>query len=72
MNDVCTYLIHLHGHLDEDEINALSPLRVTVDRCDAGDTLLTAHTDQAGLIGLLRHLHGLGYILVSLNRLENV
>jgi hypothetical protein len=30
-------------------------------------TLLTVRTDQSGMIGLIRHLHGLGLMLLSVN-----
>ncbi len=72
MNDLCTYLIELRGQVEAGEVNALSPLSITVVRIGRAVTVVAACSDQAGLIGLLRHLHGLGYILVSLNRLENV
>ncbi len=65
MNDMRTYHIQLRGQVDEAEINALSPLHMTVEQANGAATLLTVHTDQSGLIGLLRHLHGLGFELVS-------
>jgi len=67
MNDIGTYYIQLRGQVDEDEINATSPLRVTVERPNQAATLLTVRTDQSGLVGLLRHLHGLGFVLLSVN-----
>ncbi len=70
MNDICTYLIQLHGQVDQDELNALSPLHVTVERVDQASVRLIACTDQAGLIGLLRHLHGLGFVFLSMTRVE--
>ena len=72
MNDVCTYLIQLAGQVEEDEINAMSPLRATVEWVDAAATVLAACTDQAGLIGLMRHLHGLGLVFLSVSRVERV
>lgn len=60
MNDIYTYLIQLRGQVDEGEINAMSPVQITVERSDMASTLLSACTDQSGLIGLMRHLHGLG------------
>jgi hypothetical protein len=67
MNDICTYHIQIRGQVDEDEINATSPLQMTVVRVDAASTLLTVPTDQSGLIGLMRHLHGLGFVFRSIN-----
>ncbi|MDY6878479.1 MAG: hypothetical protein SWK90_20055 [Chloroflexota bacterium] len=68
MNDVCTYLIRLRGQVDESDLNAMSPIQMTVVRADTVATLFTIHTDQSGLIGLLRHLHGHGFVLLSVNR----
>ena len=68
MTDICVYLIRLRGQVDEDEINVISPLQMTVTRVDPASTLLTVHTDQSGLIGLMRHLHGLGFVFVSVKR----
>lgn len=65
MNDICAYLIQLRGQVDEDEINAMSPLQMMVTRVDTVSTLLAVNTDQSGLIGLMRHLHGLGFVFLS-------
>ena len=65
MNDTCTYRILLHGQVDEGEINALAPLQMALERAEPAATLFSVRTDQSGLIGLLRHLHGLGLILLS-------
>jgi hypothetical protein len=68
MNDIGTYFIRLRGQVDEDEINAMSPLKMMVTEIDTVSTLLTVYTDQSGLIGLMRHLHGLGFVLLSVTR----
>jgi hypothetical protein len=68
MNDIWTYFIQLRGQVDENEINAMSPLQMTVKRVDAASTLLTVYTDQSGLIGLMRHLHGLGFVFLFVKR----
>jgi hypothetical protein len=68
VRDVYAYQIEVEGQLDESDVNAMSPLQVTVRRRDEVATLLTARTDQAGLIGLLRHLHGRGNVLLSVAR----
>ena len=53
--------------MDEGKIDATSSLEMTVERADADATLFTVRTDQSGLVGLLRHLHGLGFVLLSVN-----
>jgi hypothetical protein len=82
MNDVCTYHIQLRGHVDEGDINATSPLQMMVVQVEADKehpvdkgypytaTLITICADQAGLIGLLRHLHGLGFVFLSVSRVD--
>jgi|GEM_PF-741475 len=66
MPDQHTYLIQLRGSVDIDELNALTPLRMMQARAEATTTRVTATTDQAGLIGLMRHLHGLGFQFLSI------
>lgn len=68
MDKVCTYRIAIQNGVDEKACNAMSPLQVTVVRTDPAQTLLTVRADQSGLIGLLRHLHQQGYLLLSFTR----
>ncbi len=70
MNDWCRYRVHIAGRVDEHEVNATSPLEMKVERVDADSTWLSIHTDQSGLIGLVRHLHGLGFVLLRVDREE--
>lgn len=65
MHDIRTYHIEVRGQVDERDLNAMSPLRMAVVRADAAATLFTIRADQAGLVGLLRHLHGHGLVLLS-------
>jgi hypothetical protein len=80
MDDTCTYQIEVRGQADENDLNAMSPLRLMVVQANA-DTkhpadkeppctsmLLAVRTDQSGLIGLLRHLHARGLVLLSVCR----
>jgi len=66
MPDQHTYLIELQGSVDVDELNARAPLKILRVRTDSTTTLISASTDQAGLIGLLRHWHGLGFQFLSM------
>ena len=68
MDDIGTYHIQLRGRVDEDEINTMSPLQMRVIRVGTAATLLTVSTDQSGLIGLMRHLHGLRFVFLSVKR----
>ena len=65
MDDISTYQIELQGQLDESDLSLTSPLEMTLLRLGASSTLFTIRADQSGLIGLLRHLHGRGLVLVS-------
>jgi hypothetical protein len=38
-----------------------------VVQADLDITRFTVHTDQSGLIGLIRHLHGRGFVLLSVS-----
>jgi hypothetical protein len=68
MHKVCTYTIEVRGQVDEKAFNATSPLQLTVVRVDPGATQFTLCADQSGLIGMLRHLHGQGFVLFSVWR----
>jgi hypothetical protein len=68
MEEINAYRVEVRGELDESAFNATSPLRVTDVRVHTTATRFAIRTDQSGLIGLLRHLHGQGFILLSVNR----
>jgi hypothetical protein len=64
----CIYHIALHGQVDEGEVNEMSPLHLERETGDSMVTQFSVATDQSGLLGLMRHLHNLGYVFNSLNR----
>jgi len=68
MQEIYAYHIEVQGQVDEKEFNATSPLQVTVEHTEAVNTLLTFSTDQSGLIGLARHLHHQGFVILCLSR----
>jgi hypothetical protein len=70
MKDKCTYFLRLRGQMNEGEINTISPIQMTVMQMDAEGTLLTFCSDQAGLVGLLSFLHGMGFMFLSIYRVE--
>jgi hypothetical protein len=70
MDDIGLYRIELRGQVDVDDLNALSPVQLKVERMDMAVTLFSVCTDQSGLVGLVRHLHGLGFVFLSVRRLE--
>jgi hypothetical protein len=68
MHGIFTYRIEVQGKVDEKVLNANSPLKMIVSRAEGTSTVVSIHTDQSGLIGLMRHLHGQGFVFRSLNR----
>jgi hypothetical protein len=70
MKDECRYIIRLRGQVKEDEINTSSPIHIQVKQTVSNETEFTLFTDQSGLLGLLRYLHGLGLTFLSIDRKE--
>lgn len=62
-----TYTLKLRGDLDEDFATSFCPPETTLSRAEETLTLSNLHTDQSGLIGLIRQLHNLGHVIISLN-----
>lgn len=67
MNDVCKYEIQIEGRVDGNELNALSPHEIRLERVEAHSTWLSVLTDQSGLVGLMRHLHRLGFVFLRVD-----
>jgi hypothetical protein len=65
MQEFCIYHIEVRGQVDENELNTRSPLAMTVVRMDPAATLFRIRADQSGLVGLIRHLHARGFVLLS-------
>ena len=70
MDDLCSYQIEVRGHVNETDLNRMSPIHVAVERVDPAATRLSVQADQSGLIGLMRHLHALGFVFLSMSRQE--
>ena len=66
-----TYSIQLRGAVNENPINTKSPLHMKVIQADSHTTLFAIYADQSGLIGLIRYLHGQGYVLLSVHRAKD-
>ncbi len=71
MDDICFYTVQLRGLVSDGELNALGPLQVKAVQAGLQCTLLTFSADQSGLVGLISYLHGQGYIILGLKRVEN-
>jgi len=72
MQESSNYYIKVLGAMDENAFNASSPLCVKVARTGAEDTLLVVHADQSGCVGLIRHLHQQGFVILSLSRKQDI
>jgi hypothetical protein len=70
MSDLASYTIVVRDPVSATDLNRLSPVQVVVAQVDPAATHLTAQTDQSGLIGLMRHLHALGFIILAMSRQE--
>ena len=68
MDDRSGYQIEIRGRVDECVLNETGPLQISRLKGDERSTVVEAQTDQSGLIGLLRHLHGRGAVLLSVRR----
>jgi len=68
MQEIWTYHITVQGQVGEHELNKMSPLEIAVLHENPASTLVEACSDQSGLIGLMRHLHGCGFIFLSITR----
>ena len=68
MYEVCFYHIEVRDAVNEATFNAGSPLQITIKRVKRGATHFSVRTDQPGLIGLIRHLHRQGFVLLSVCR----
>ena len=70
LDQTADYEIRVAGYVDHTVVDWFGPMQIE----DGGDgtTCVTALThivtDQAGIVGLIRHLHGLGIVLLSIER----
>ena len=62
------YRIEVEGRINEETFNTASPIQIKVENPQHSSTLVTVYTDQSGIIGLLRHLHRLGFVVIALKR----
>jgi hypothetical protein len=68
MDERISYTIQLLGQVSERELNALSPLQMHIEQAGPRVTLVSVCTDQSGIIGLIRYLHNLGLLFLSVRR----
>ncbi|NTU64572.1 MAG: hypothetical protein HGB05_14530 [Chloroflexi bacterium] len=65
------YRLKVAGLLNEEFVRQFCPPELKIDR-EAGDTLLSnIRMDQAGLIGLIRRLHNLNCVILTITGEEH-
>ena len=70
MQEIYEYQIEVQGQIDESAFNETSPIQVQVNKTNETTTLITVWADQSGLVGLIRHLHHQGFVLLSFSRVQ--
>jgi hypothetical protein len=65
--DVRIYTIQIQGRVEESDVHLASPLPFAMEQAEGTQTTITLQTDQSGLIGLIRHLHGLGLMFICIS-----
>jgi hypothetical protein len=68
-NTATHYRIELLGQVDVEWLqNFDSSVEIIIDEAEQMEdiTVLSVHTDQAGIVGLVRRLHGLGMTILQL------
>jgi hypothetical protein len=68
MQDLSEYRITISGQVDAEIFNVSSPLQISVVEEAPDSTQAVVYTDQSGLIGLIRHLHRQGFLLLLVIR----
>jgi hypothetical protein len=64
------YKIKVEGRVDTSLVDWFGPMQILSADGDGQITILSAlEMDQAALVGLIRHLHGLGIVLLSIERI---
>ncbi len=59
------YEITIRGQVRAGDVNTGSPVQMDILDGGADRTRIAVQSDQAGMIGAIRHLHGLGMVLLS-------
>jgi hypothetical protein len=65
------YTITVEGTVDLSLADWCGPLTITTTQAPGGAAITTMSgiiADQAGLVGIIRHLHGLGIVLLTVKR----
>jgi hypothetical protein len=73
LDEPAAYRVTIQGCIGKELLDESGPVQINELQVDAprGTTTLAGiFTDQVGLVGLLRQLHGLGIVLLAVERLD--
>ena len=65
------YTILIEGSADPSLVDWCGPVTITSEGAQDGTTITRLEgiaVDQAGIVGIIRHLHGLGVVLLCVKR----
>ena len=62
------YRLQLRGRVDADFVTSFCPQGTTLRLEDSTTVLENIQTDQSGIVGLIRHLHNLGCVILAFQR----
>ena len=71
LDQKANYVTKIQGCIDENLVDWYGPVNIAATAAGREEVVTTLSgiiTDQAGLVGLIRHLHGLGLALLSVER----
>lgn len=71
LDEQASFTIRMQGCVDQALTDWFGPVTIATDQCACGHTVTTLTAtlaDQAALVGLIRHLHALGIVLLSVER----
>ena len=71
MQEICTYEVEVRDKVEGSTFNMNSPFQIKVLGTERTATRFTFCADQSGLIGLIRYLHGQGFVLLCVHRYED-
>lgn len=66
ISDTRSYTLRISGMLDADFLTSYCPAETSMIIYDDHITLSELHTDQAGILGIIRQLHNFGCVLLFL------
>ncbi len=65
MDDIFMYRISVRGQVAEADIASFSPPGLRMEQSGEVCTVMIFRADQSAMIGVIRQLHGLGLVILS-------